>query len=143
MRVGLGRVDADITAGIPQVARIRGSVVQGVIAPLPQALTFQTAVTWNVPDGDDATLSATTNAAHTVAAPTLAVVGQLLILTIRNVAGVAMATTGFNAAFHLQAAWTAPATGFHRAIAFRVDAVAAGVVTAASELYRNTADVAN
>lgn len=119
-----------------------GQIFNGpVVSPL-STLTYNAGVI-SAPDlsrGNDFTVTATTNAAESIGAPTNPPpTGQSMLwsLTIRNTAGVALGALTFNAIYKLGAAWTQPATGFSRTIFFRWDG------TNHVEVGRTAADVAN
>ena len=83
----------------------------------------------------------TTNAGHTIAAPTgVFVDGQLITVTIRNLSGGAAGTATWTAGaggFRLAGAWVQGANGNQRSATFRFDATA----NAWYEVARNAADV--
>jgi hypothetical protein len=63
---------------------------------------------------------ASSNIAHTVAAPTNPSTGQLITVRVKNTSGGALAATGWNAAFKM-AAWVDPGNGFSASIDFVYD----------------------
>jgi hypothetical protein len=83
-------------------------------------------------------ITATSNVAFTVAAPTgLGPAGSLYVYVLRNTSGGALGTATYNAFYHFAAAFTNPGNGSQRAALLRYDG------TALYEIARTAADVAN
>jgi len=128
-----------IVAGAVQriVLPIRYTLQAAGLAGTEVLPTFGAAVAIDNALGDQHTVVANAATAPTIGAPTQnGVVGQWLLIVIRNASGGAMGATTFNAAYRLQAAWTNPANNNQRAVMFRGNG--AGVW---HEVWRNTADV--
>ncbi len=110
------------------------------------ALTYANPVTVDANGATQRTLIVTNNSNFTINAPSNAITGMLLILTIANESGGAMGTITWNGIYALQgAAWTNPATGTNRSIVFTYAAggLGGGGSNRWYELFRSAADVAN
>ncbi len=81
-------------------------------------------------------ITPTDGAGFTIGNPTSDLIGDMVIITIKNTFGVLGAAT-FNANYKLGAAWTQPANGFQRSIGFLNDG------TNLHEIWRSAADVTN
>ena len=143
MAVGIGRILGRFFTGGsgPQRFVPAGTVIDplGVAASFI-APTFGAGVVLNTSQESGSLwqrITAPNNTAYTLGAPTVAVTGQRLLITVRNTAGVALGAATFNAIFKIGAAWTNPATGFSRSIEFIFDG------TNWVEFTRTAADVAN
>lgn len=108
----------------------------GVLSTI-QSPAWGAAIAIDASAGLDLRITATSNVAYTIGAPTNPVTGEVMDLQIRNASGGALGAATFNAVFKLGAAWTNPANGFSRSIQFRFDG------TNWVERYRSAADVAN
>lgn len=84
-------------------------------------------ITWGAAVAIDAALgswwriTATSNTAYTVAAPTGLLTNALYVLTMRNTSGGAMGAATYNAIFHLAGAFTNPANGNSRSVLLLYD----------------------
>ena len=103
---------------------------------VPITITYSASMTPSAVAGDNQTITATNGTAFTINAPTGPQAGQRLTITIRNTSGGALGAATWNAVFKM-AAWTQPATGFSRSIAFLYTG------SAWVEVSRTTADVPN
>lgn len=143
MAVGMGRILGRFAAGGtgPQRFVPNGTVIDPLaVAAAPTAPTWGAAVTIDTSPASGSAwqrITATSNVAYTIGAPSTAVTGQRLLITIRNTSGGALGAATFNAIYKLGAAWTNPANGFSRSIEFVFDG------TNWVEYTRSAADVAN
>ena len=143
MAVGIGRILGRFFAGGsgPQRFVPSGTVIDPLgVAAAPVSPTWGAAV--SIVTSQEAgslwqRITATSNVAYTIGAPSVALTGQKLLLTIRNASGGALGAATFNAIYKLGAAWTNPANGFSRSIEFVFDG------TNWVEFNRTAADVAN
>lgn len=79
--------------------------------------TYSASITPNLRFGNIQYITVTNGTAFTINAPTNAISGTKLTLTLRNTSGGAMGAVTWDAVFKL-AAWTSPANGFSRSITF-------------------------
>lgn len=127
------------------VSTIAATDVQSAIAevnaekrelPVVVVETYSASITMSSTAGEIHSITATNGTAFTINAPTGPVTGRSLLVTIRNASGGALGAVTWNAVFKL-AAWTSPANGFNRTIAFYYDG------TNWIEMNRITTDVPN
>lgn len=106
----------------------------------PQALpAYGVAVAIDASAAERQIIAATNGVAFAIGAPSSALPGRRLTITIKNTSGGALGAITWNAAFHLAGAFTAPATGNNRSVTFEYD----GTSGAWLEVGRTAADVAN
>jgi hypothetical protein len=143
MAVGIGRILGRFFAGGsgPQRFVAAGVVIDPLsIAAVAVSPTWGAAVAIDTTSGTGSLwqrITATSNVAFTIGAPTTGVQGQQLLITLRNASGGALGAATFNAIFKLGAAWTNPANATSRSITFVFDG------TNWVEIGRTAADVAN
>lgn len=100
------------------------------------AVSYSASITFSASDGTFYTITATNGTAFTINAPTSALTGIFLTVTIRNTSGGALGVATWNAVFKMSA-WTQPANANSRSITFRFDN------TNWVEMSRTPADVPN
>lgn len=116
------------------------AVLGGLVYPLDPAnvtVTYSAAMTFDVADGDQFTISANTGAAFAINAPLNPAFGRTITIVIRNINGAGLGVATFNAVFKLAGAWVQPANTFNRSITFRHDG------TSWQERGRSPADIPN
>lgn len=119
------------------VAKTNRRVTIAKTLTLHQAtLTYSASMTIDAADGNLHIITATNGTAFTINAPTNAVIGTSITVTIRNASGGALGAATWNAIFKMSA-WTQPANANSRSITFRYDH------TNWIEISRTTADVPN
>ena len=79
--------------------------------------TYSASITPNLRFGNTQYINVNNGTAFTINAPTNAVAGTDLTITIRNISGGALGLITWNAVYKLSA-WTSPANGFSRSITF-------------------------
>lgn len=103
---------------------------------LLSTITYSASMTPDASLGDSQVFTATNNTAFTINAPINRITGQIFTLTMRNVSGGALGAATWNAVFKMSA-WTNPANGQSRSIAFRDDG------TNYIQVYQTGVDVPN
>ena len=142
MAVGIGRILGRFFTGTTLQRFVpAGAVIDPLgVAATFVAPTFGAAITIDTSLGSGSLwqrITANAATAPTIGAPSTAVAGQKLLVTLRNASGGAMGATTWNPIYKLGAAWTNPANGFSRSIGFVFDG------TNWVEFNRTAADVAN
>lgn len=151
MRNPLSAVDvrSSTLGALQQLLVQAGSLRVPIYQDLQQTLTFGANITVDIALGCMGIITQTSNAVHTVDAPTLggaaipaatltALAGARLTLRFRNTSGGAAGATTFAAIYKIQGgAWTNAATANSRAIVLQCDG------TNWVEVSRNAADVPN
>lgn len=104
--------------------------------PIQSNVTFSSSMTPDCMSGSEFVIAINASGAYTMNAPLNPMSGMRISFTLQNVSGGAAGAATWNAAFKMTA-WTNPANGFSRSIAFRYD------VSAWTEVSRTAADVPN
>jgi hypothetical protein len=113
-----------------------GGKLGAQFAGTASTVTYSASMTLDLLNGSAFVITATNGTAFTINAPSNALAGQIIDITIRNTSGGALGAATWNAVFKM-VAWASPATGFSRSIRFRYDG------TNWVELARGAADVPN
>ncbi len=132
-----GKVAPNTLTGFSRNYQVSDYLAAGLTLNESQTLTYGVAIAADASKGSVLTVTATNATAFTISNPTNPSVGQLLEYTIRNNSGGGLGALTFDTLFKIGAAWTQPANGFSRSIAFRWNA------TNWVEKYRAAADISN
>jgi hypothetical protein len=128
--------DATYDIGTAGAARPRNSYISGGYFGEVATVTYSASMTPDVSLGNMQSITANNGTAFTINAPTGAVRGCFMTITIKNTSGGALGVITWNAVFKMTA-FTSPATGFNRSIEFYYDG------TNWIEKTRSAADVPN
>ena len=118
--VGVRFMKSDSTDEYFRLDDINGYTWQANPALKQATITYSASMTPDAKLGASQTITATNGSAFTINAPTNALAGRRLKITLRNTSGGALGAATWNAVFKLSA-WTNPANGFSRSIEFEYD----------------------
>jgi hypothetical protein len=118
--VGTRFMKSDFTDEYFRLDDTNGFTWQGNPAVLRATITYSASMTPDAKLGASQTITATNGVAFTINAPTNALTGRRLKITLRNTSGGALGAATFNAVFKMSA-WTNPANGFSRSIEWEFD----------------------